>query len=394
MQRFHNGSEWAIYENNNRSGSWTRPSALNDHISPSGQGATLCKVASDNNGNCIVIWQQSDGSNAQIFKSEYRSSTWTHPSGLTNNISPDGQDAASHLSVAMDNNGNAIIAWTQSDGSNNLVYMSEYRSGSWSHPANLSANISPSGANCDQVTAVMDNNGNAMIVWRQDTGSGIQIYKSEYRSGSWTHPTDLNDFVSVATTDCSYPDAAMDDNGNAIIIWTQADGTHLQIFKSEYRSGSWTHPSGLTDNISPDGSNTDTCKVAMDNDGNAIIAWRQYDASTDSQVFKSEYRSGSWTHPSGLSDNISPDGQNAYSIALAADKQGAWCIAWRQNNGSSTAVFLSEYRYGRWDHPADLNDSLTPGWMSINKGPYLAMSENKEIVLLYAAGSTYVSEFR
>jgi hypothetical protein len=83
----------------------------------------------------------------------------------------------------------------------------------------------------------------------------------------------------------------MDDNGNAIITWYQSDGFKNQIFKSEYRGGVWHHPSSLTDNISPDGQSASYPQVAMDNNGNAIITWEQLDGS-NWQIFKSEYRWG------------------------------------------------------------------------------------------------------
>jgi len=49
----------------------------------------------------------------------------------------------------------------------------------------------------------------------------------------------------------------------------------------------WHHPISLSDNISPDGQNASVPQVAMDNNGNAIIAWKQYDG-TYYQIFKSE----------------------------------------------------------------------------------------------------------
>ncbi|MCX7000029.1 MAG: hypothetical protein NT106_07020, partial [Candidatus Sumerlaeota bacterium] len=102
--------------------------SLSDNISPDGQDAYYPQVAMDNNGNAIITCYQSDGSKTQIFKSEYRGGVWTHPSSLSDNISPDGQGA--YLpQVAMDNNGNAIITWEQSDGSKYQIFKSEYRWG-------------------------------------------------------------------------------------------------------------------------------------------------------------------------------------------------------------------------------------------------------------------------
>lgn len=53
---------------------------------------------------------------------------WKHPSGLTDNISPDEQNTGSDVQVVMDTGGNALIAWPQDDdGSLDQIYMSEYR---------------------------------------------------------------------------------------------------------------------------------------------------------------------------------------------------------------------------------------------------------------------------
>jgi hypothetical protein len=107
-------------------------------------------------------------------------------------------------------------------------------------------------------------------------------------------------------------------------------------------AGTWTHPSGLSDNISPDGEAAENPQVAMDNNGNAIITWNQNDGSND-QIFKSEYRNGAWTHPSGLSDNISPDGQSAYRSQIAMDNNGNAIITWQQWDFLYRKIFMSEY---------------------------------------------------
>ncbi|MCX7000052.1 MAG: hypothetical protein NT106_07135, partial [Candidatus Sumerlaeota bacterium] len=158
---------------------WINPFTLANNISPDGQDVYYPQVAMDNNGNAIITWYQSDGSNWQIFKSEYRVGVWTNPSSLTDNISPDGQNA-SNPQVAMDNNGNAIITWEQYDGSNNQIFKSEYRVGVWHNPSSLADNISPDGTFADYPQVAMDNNGNAIITWVQSDGLSWQIFKSEY----------------------------------------------------------------------------------------------------------------------------------------------------------------------------------------------------------------------
>jgi hypothetical protein len=166
----------------------------------------------------------------------------------------------------------------------------------WYNPASLSDNISPDGQYASLTSYIgkkqiaMDDNGNAIIVWRQNDSNGYsQIFKSEYRNGIWTNPASLADNISPDGQNAYDPQVAMDNNGNAIIVWYQSDGAVYQIFKSEYRNGAWINPSSLADNISPDGQHAFYPQVAMDNNGNAIIIWYQSDGAND-QIFKSEYR--------------------------------------------------------------------------------------------------------
>jgi mRNA-degrading endonuclease HigB of HigAB toxin-antitoxin module len=352
------GSNDQIFMSEYRNGSWSDPADLTDNISPDGQHARDPQVAMDANGNAIIVWRQNDGSNDQIFMSEYRNGSWSHPADLSDNISPDGQTARAPQ-VAMDSNGNAIIIWRQNDGGNNQIFMSEYRNGSWSHPADLTDNISPDGQNALDSQVAMDSGGNAIVVWRQNDGSNEQIFKSEYRNGSWSHPADLTDSISPDGQDADDPQVAMDSNGNAIVVWEQNDGGNYQTFMSEYRNDSWSHPADLTDNISPDGQDAYGPQVAMDSNGNVIVVWEQYDGG-DNQIFMSEYRTDSWSHPADINDNISPDVQEAYNSQVAMDSNGNAIIVWEQYDGGNFQVFVSEYRNGSWSHPADLNDNISP----------------------------------
>jgi len=292
----------------------------------------------DNNGNAIVVWSQGDGANRQIFKSEYRGGVWHHPASLSDNISPDGNDTETYSQVAMDNNGNAIIVWAQyvNGGSFSQIFKSEYRNGVWTNPASLSDYINPDG-NAHSPKVAMDNNGNAIIVWRQHDGANYQLLKSEYRGGIWHHPASLSNKISPDGAAAGSPEIAMDNNGNAIIVWEQ----NSKIFKSEYRNGAWTQPASLSDYINPNAT-AYSPKVTMDNNGNTIIVWQQ-----SGGIYKSEYRNDVWHHPASLSDKISPDETSTRSPKVTMDNNGNAIIVWEQYDSAITTrfqIFKSEYR--------------------------------------------------
>lgn len=379
-------------------GIWTHPAGLSDNISPDGQHTHDPNVAMDNNGNSIIVWEQSDGNNIQVFKSEYRNGQWIHPADLTDNISPNAQDVR-YTQVAMDNKGNAIIVWVQSDGDQDQIFKSEYRNGRWSHPSSLKDNISLDETSANFPKLAMDKKDNVIIAWSQSDGKNEQIYKSEYHDSTWTHPADLTDNISPDGTRAHAPQVAMDNDGNTIVIWAQNDGSKDKLFKSEYRNGQWTHPTDLTDNISLDETHVESFRLAMSRN-HALIVWNQY-AKPD-QVFKSEYRDGRWTLPTDLSDYISLKGANAYLPRLAMDNEGNAIILWGQ--ASQTAdikwqFMKCEYRNGRWAKPEGFTEPMTSvnrKFISIFK-PALDNNGNAIIVWLQHDGRNwqiYKNEYR
>ena len=353
-----------------KNGSWTLPANANSYFDILGKRGSSASIAGNQRGDLLVNWSGWDGTALcglgvpcyQVFKAEYHNGAWSGipPANANDNISPDGTDIMS-LKSFMDESGNALVVWAQSNGSHRMIYKSEYRSGVWSHPA-MNAPISPTGADAVSPAVAMDESGNAIIVWSQDS----HIYKSEFRSGNWTHPANLNDYISPAATTASDPKVAMDANGSAIIAWRQMDGANYQVFKSEFRNGAWTHPVDVSDNISPDGQYVFEIVVAMSNNGEAVISWRQRDANNILQVYLSEYRSGAWTHPADLADHISVAGQSAgdtiptqEQISMAMDRLGNTILAWRQSDGASQQLFKSQYLNSTWTHPSGLSDNLS-----------------------------------
>ena len=336
------GTNWQIYKSECRDGTWTHPTGLTDFISVDGYWATDVQVAMNNQGEAVIVWVQDDGSDDMVFISEYRSGSWTHPSGIFDCISPSGEDCINPR-VAMDDNGDVIIVWTQSDGAVFSVFKSECRGGVWTHPTLLADNITADGLAAGLHEVAMDNSGNAIITYVQTTGVIYNVYKCEYRNGAWTFPVDWNDYFSNVGSTCSFAQPAMDDNGNAIIVWTQTDGIRDRIFKAEYRSGSWSYPADAEDYVTPDGMTAKDPRVAMDDSGNAVIVWTQF-SGPDTRILMSEYRKGAWSHPAGLDSAISPLGVQASSPQVCLDGNGNALIVWTQSDGSVSQIYLSEFR--------------------------------------------------
>lgn len=339
------GATVNIYRSEYRNGSWIDPTELADNISPNGTSGDLASVALSDNGEAVIVWNQSDGANEQIFRSEYRNGFWDDPTLLSDNISPGGQNAM-FPDVDLNDSGQSVIVWHQNDGSNTQIFRSEYSNGAWSDPSSLTDNFSPDGQNATSPHVDINNSGEALIVWNQSDGSNNQIFRSEYREGVWNDPTSLSDNISPdGQSVTGMPDVALNDDGEGVIVWTQSDGSNPQIFRSEYREGSWIDPKNLADNISPGGQSAGGPDVAINSIGDSVVVWLQ-SVGTDSQIFRSEYRNGVWAMPTDLSDNISPDGTLANNPRVALNSNGDAIIVWSGFVDGDFKIYRSEYRFG------------------------------------------------
>jgi len=276
---------------------------------------------------------------------------WTKPVSFDENISLD-VGIPTNYEVAMNNDGDVIIVWLQSNGTHSQVYKSEYRDGKWLHPSGIEDSISISGSDAFYPKVALNDHGIALITWYQiDDLKQQYLFKSEYLDNSWSHPKSLNDSFSfpIESDDKELfnPEVALNIYGEGIIVWAQNNGNHDQVYKSQLSSKVWTHPDSITDHISVSGSKTASHKVALSDNGHAVIAWQQAgdpvaDKGTQ-QIFVSEYRGTEWINPKDLKNNVSFGPTNARSPVVAINNIGHTVVAWVQSDGDNEHIYKRQY---------------------------------------------------
>jgi hypothetical protein len=191
----------------------------------------------------------------------------------------------------------------------------------------------------------VNRSGDAIVCWSQNELGNAHVMRSERVSGTWTHPAGFGAAINPSGGFAAVPRAAVAANGDAMVTWYQLDGSEAQIYVSHREGSVWTHPIGLADNISPAGGSAETPFVAMSDNGDAVIAWDQLNPNSSRwNVYMSELRDGTWTHPADLDSSISPTGNDAIRTRVAMNRNGDAVIVWQQNDGSGVAIYASEYR--------------------------------------------------
>ncbi len=317
--------QWSFYTDGN---GWTPDELI--EFDDAGGGSSS-QISFDSNGNAFAVWRQSDGTRYNIYANRYTasSSRW----GTAALIETDDAGNASSPQISFDSNGNAFAVWTHHDGTRYNIYANRYTasSSSWGTATLIEADDTGN-AFAPQIS--FDNNGNALAVWQQHDGSRYNIVANRYSvsTDSWFTAA-MIEFDNAG--DATDPQISTDANGNALAVWRQNDGTLHNIIVNRYSASidSWG-TAALIDSVSA--GSADTPQICIDTHGNAIAVWQQHDGTRNS-IYANRYTasSNSWALAALIETD---DAGRAARPQISIDSDGNALVVWLQLNGTYSIV--------------------------------------------------------
>jgi hypothetical protein len=193
-------------------------------------------VAMEANGNFVIAWQSfgQDGSDYGIYARRYLYIGKPYaPEFQVNTYTTSFQGDPS---VAMDAYGDFVVAWNSlgQDGDNSGVYAQRYDSSG--NPLGPEFQVNTTTVfNQQKPSVAMDASGNFVVAWQSfgQDGDGDGVYAQGYVSNG--SPVGSEFQVNTYTVSHQrYPSVAMDANGNFVVVWTSdgQDGDGHGVFKS------------------------------------------------------------------------------------------------------------------------------------------------------------------
>ncbi len=244
-------------------------------------------------------------------------------------------------SVALDANGNFVIAWESygQDSSGWGVYAQLYDNNGAAVGGEFQVNTHSDDYQW-YPAAAMDANGNFIVVWESDgqDGDSTGVYAQRFNSSGT--PVGAEFQVNTYTSGSQYdPAVAMDSTGDFIIVWTSdvQDGGSAGIFAQRYNSSGASVGAEFKVNTYPTGTQ-DRPSTAMDTNGNFIVVWESegQDGNGDG-VYAQRYNSSGIAVGAEFQVNTHTSGSQ-YDPAVAMDSSGNFVITW-----TSTAQDGSDY---------------------------------------------------
>jgi hypothetical protein len=186
------------------------------------------QVGIDGSGNAVAVWYQDDGTWYNIWANRYVAGTGWGDAEL---IETDDKGDAYGPQVGIDGSGNAIAVWWQSDGTRYNIWANRYVAGTGWGDAELIETDNSGDAEYPQVG--IDESGNAVAVWRQSDGAQYNIWANCYVVGTGWGDAEL--IETDNSGDARHPQVGVDGSGNAIAVWYQSDGTQNDIWYNTRR---------------------------------------------------------------------------------------------------------------------------------------------------------------
>jgi hypothetical protein len=290
-------------------------------FSPAGRDATDPRVAVDADGDAVVVWRGWDGTNYRI---QARRRSKTGVLGLIHLLSDPGQYGESPR-VAVDADGDAVIVWYRFDGTN---YRVQARALSAADVLGPVKTVSAAGQNAIDPHVAIDTAGNALIAWQRVM---IAFWRIQARTLSAAGTLGPAQTLSQDGGSASAPQVAVDADGDAVIAWLRSDGANERV-QARGRSAAGVLTAIRT--LSAAGQNAAEARVAVDAGGDGVVIWRR----SDGAAFRVQARTFTVAGAMGPAQTLSAAGQTATAAQVAVNATGKAVAAWYRSDGATWRI--------------------------------------------------------
>jgi len=307
-------------------------------------------VAIDQNGEFVITWhsqtQDTGDFDYGVYAQRYRANGT--PEGNEFQVNTWTTDNQERPRIAMDADGDFVIVWTSDnqDGSSAGVYGQRYDAAGNKQGNEFRVNTYTTGFQRTP-DAAMDAVGNFVVVWVSETQDGSQsgIYAQRYQADSTPLGGEFR--VNVYTTDNQDgPSVAMNNDGEFVIVWDSVqDGDSAGVYARQYNA----------DGTPKDGEfqiNTYTTNaqglssVAIDGDGDFVVVWtsEDQDGSGNGIYARSYDKLGTVQRDEFQVNTYTANAQDFSTVAM--DENGNFIIAWASSDQDGSLAGIYAQRYG------------------------------------------------
>ncbi len=309
------------------------------------------RVALDAMGNGLAVMTYSDGTSTGLWTRRYVAATgWA---ATPTRVSIDAAGVPSEPRVALDATGHGVVMWLQTVDSHADVWAARYDGTTVGAATKLEQD--DRGSAYDPAIR-LNSGGDGFATWTQSDGEHARIWVNRLRAGTgWSTALPV---PSTSTEEAFAARLALDDAGNASLVWTQAlitDVASTSTFTPwsttfDAAAARWRAPAPLDDTGSAGFVDTQM----FGGEGKSIAVWPRFVDGRVSILSRTFVPATGWSEAVAIAMDTSEFTAILPSVSLSAAGSGA--AVWTQTQGSVIRVLGSRYdgAQGSWSEASAL----------------------------------------
>ncbi len=304
-------------------------------------------VAADSGGNYVVTWssKNQDGDGWGVYAQRYNASGVAQGGEFRVNTETDNDEVYS--SVAMDDNGNFVIVWSTDFGSGNWgINAQRYNAAGVAQGAELHVNTY---INKEQLApaVAMESKGGFVVTWssKDQDGDNWGVYAQRYTAAGAKTGGEFR-VNNTTANEQTASSVAMDANGGFVVTWSSKDqnGDSWSIFAKRYDAAGIPQGSEFQVNTTS-AKEQEFPSVAMDAKGNFIVTWSSKDQDGDNWgVFAQRYNAAGVAQGGEFQVNLTTAREQMHS-SVSMDADGDFVVTWttKDQDGNGQGIYARQY---------------------------------------------------
>jgi hypothetical protein len=304
-------------------------------------------VASDADGDFVVAWtsEDQDGSELGVFAQRFSSAGVRQGGEFQANLYSNSDQFTP--AVARDADGDFVIAWREAsrDGGGTSVFAQRFNSSGARLGGEFQVN-SYTSSNQDEPAVAMDDDGDFVIAWNSfgQDGNLRGIFARRFNAAGVAQASEFR-VNSYTSGDQLYPSVAIDGNGDFVVTWQSngQDGGFEGVFARRFNAAGTAQGVELQASVYTVSNQSDPV-AAMDGDGDFVLAWHSNEQDGSSTgVFGRSWSSSGVPQAEFQVNTFTPIGQQYATAAMDAD--GDFVVAWHGNgqDGGLNGIFAQRF---------------------------------------------------
>jgi hypothetical protein len=335
--------EWDIYTQRFSNSGAAMGSNFKVNEEPGNEEQADPGISIDSCGNFVIVWADEKSGDWDIYGQRY-SADGTALGGNFK-INDDAGFELQYWPACMgDKNGNIIVSWVDKRYNDDYdIYAQRFLQNGTPQGNNFKVSTD-AGISLQLLPDIaIDENGNFIIAWEDKRNGNWDIYAQRYLNDGTTVGNNFKMNDDTPVTDQQYPTITGDLFGNFVVCWEDDRNEYTDIYAQRFASDAT--PLGINFQVNTDTINSYQYfpEIAADEYGNFMITWEDYQLGFNGDIFSQSYINDGTATGENNKVNDDTGSENQFAPSIAKDSSDNFIIAWIDNRNGFTDIYAQRF---------------------------------------------------